>query len=84
MDDCIQRKPDSGGVNKKRNREFIDALKTKIAKDPTISISKIAAELKVVPKTVRTAVHDDIGLKSYTRTPKHLLTECMKTRSLER
>ncbi len=42
----------------------------------------IAAELKVDPKTVRTGVHDD--LTSYTRTPRHLLTEYMKVRRLER
>ncbi len=75
MGSVIQRKPGNGGVNKKQNRDSIDALKTKIAKDPTTSIRKIAAELKLDPKTVRTAVHDDLGLKSYTRTQRHLLTE---------
>jgi hypothetical protein len=84
MGNGIQRKPGSGGVNKKRNRDFVNALKTKIAKDPTTSMRKIAAELKVDPKTIRTAVHDDLGLKSYTRTPRHLLTESMKARRLER
>ncbi len=65
-----QRTPGSGGVNKIRNRDFINALKTKIAKDPTTSIRKIAAELKVDPKTVRTVVHDAIGLTSYVRIPR--------------
>ncbi len=85
MGNNIQKKPGNGGVNKKQNRDFIDVLKTKIAKDPTTSIRKKAAELKVDPETVRTALHDDLSLKSYTRTPRHtLLTECMKTRRLER
>ncbi len=66
MDNDIQRKPGSCGVNKKQNQDFIDALKTKITKDPTTPIRKIAAELKVDPKTVRMAVHDDLDLKSYT------------------
>ncbi len=52
MGNGIQRKPDSSGVNKKLNRDFIDALKTIIAKDPTTSIRKIASEIKVDPKTV--------------------------------
>ncbi len=60
------------------NRDFIDALKTKIVKDSTTSIRKIAAEIKMKTKTVRTAVHDDLGLKVYTRTPRHLFTEYMK------
>ncbi len=84
MGNCLQRKPGSGRVNKKWNCDFIDALKTIIAKYLTTSIHKIAAELKVDPKTVRTSVHYDLGLKSYTRTPWHLLTECMKARRLER
>ncbi len=67
MGNGIQRKPSSVGVNKKWNRDFIDALKTKIAKDPTTSIRKKAAELKVKPKTVRTAVHGDLDIESYTR-----------------
>ncbi len=50
MGNGIQRKPASGGINKKRSRDFIDALKTKIAKDPTISIYKIADELKMDPR----------------------------------
>ncbi len=79
----IQRKPISGGVNKTRNHDFIKALKTKIAKDPTTFIRKIAAELNVDPKTVRTAVHDELGFKSYTRMPRHLFTEWMKARNLE-
>ncbi len=58
MGNGIQRKPGSGGANKKCNRDFIDALKTKIAKDLITTIRKIATELKVNPKTVRTAVHD--------------------------
>ncbi len=53
MDNSIQRKPDSGGIKNKRNRNFIDVLKTKIGKDPTISIRKITVVLKVGPKTVR-------------------------------
>ncbi len=35
-------------------------------------------------KIFSTAVHDDLSLKSYTRTPRHLITECMKARRWER
>ena len=80
----VQRKPGSGGANKKRNPDFLKALKAKVAKDPTISMCKMASELDVDPSTVRMAIHDDLGLKSYARTPRHLLTESMKARRLER
>ena len=41
--DDIQRKFGSGGNNKKRNQKFLKTVK--IAKDPTISLRKKAAEL---------------------------------------
>ncbi len=81
----IQLNPGSGGVNKKWNRDFIDSLKTKIAKDPTTSIRKIAVELKVDPKTAeRPCMMTYLDLKSYTRMPRHLLIKCMKARRLKR
>ena len=39
---------------------------------------KHAAELSVDVQRVRTAVLQDLGLKSLVQTPKHLLTESMK------
>ena len=80
----ITRKSGSGGSNKKRGEVFLGALKAKIEKDPTTSMRKMAAELQVGVRTVRRAVHDDLGLKSYVRTRRHLLTESMKARRLER
>jgi hypothetical protein len=44
----------------------------------------MAAELNVDPMTVRSAMHENFGLKSYTRTMRHLLTESMKARRLKR
>jgi transposase len=80
----IKRKSGSGGSNKKRNPEFLDALKSKISEDPTTSMRKLAGEMSVDLQTVRTAVHQDLGLKSFVLTPKHLLTESTKARQLER
>ena len=45
---------------------------------------KMARELKVHSMTVRNSVKCDLKLKSYTRTPKHLLTTAMKEKRLER
>lgn len=79
----LQRKPGSSG-QRKRTRRFLNDLKRKIKQDPTKSMRKLASELKVAPGTVRRAVKTDLGLKSYARTPRHLLTDAMKTRRLER
>ena len=79
----MQRKPGSCGQTKRTNK-FLRDLEAKIAQDPTKSMRRLASELKVAPGTVRRAVKSDLGLKSYARTPRHLLTEAMKTRRLER
>eukprot|EP00106_Octopus_bimaculoides_P014596 XP_014782038.1 PREDICTED: uncharacterized protein LOC106877607 [Octopus bimaculoides] len=78
------RKSGSGGINKKRTKVFLKALKSKILKDPTKSMRKMAIELEVDNKTIRNAVKYDLRLESYTRTPKHLLTTAMKENRLER
>ena len=39
---------------------------------------RLAGEMNVVPATVRKSVKEDLGLKSYARAPKHLLTEAME------
>jgi hypothetical protein len=40
--------------------------------------------MKVSPRTIGRAVHTDLQLGSYVRTPKHLLTDEMKARRHER
>lgn len=47
MGNSIQKKPDSGIANKKQNWYFINAPKTKSAKNQTTSMWKIVAKLKV-------------------------------------
>ena len=47
------RKSGSGGSNKKYMKAFIEALKSKILKDPTKSMRKMAIELKMNNKTMR-------------------------------
>ena len=84
VDDGVLRKPGSGGANIKRDTAFLETLKAKIASDPTKAMRKVSKELKVDPKTIRNAVKKDLGLRSYTRTPRHLLTQSMKIRRLER
>ncbi|XP_014788330.1 uncharacterized protein LOC106882239 [Octopus bimaculoides] len=80
----ITRKSGSGGINKKRTKAFIKALKSKILDDATDSMRKMAIELEVDNKTIRNAIKYDLRLKSSIRTPKHLLTTVMKEKRLER
>ncbi|XP_052826118.1 uncharacterized protein LOC128248585 isoform X2 [Octopus bimaculoides] len=63
----ITRKSGSGGINnnkKKRAKAFIKALKSKILKDPTKSMRKMAIKLEVDNKTFRNAVKYDLRLES--------------------
>ena len=53
-------KKESGGLNKKQKEGFLTALPTAF-KDPTTSIRKKAHELKVLKKTVRTAIKQDLS-----------------------
>ena len=69
----IKTKLGSGGMNKKRNFVFLKSLKTKILKDPTEFMNKLSRDMKVSPQTIRKALHTDLQLSSYARTPKHLL-----------
>lgn len=79
-----ERTPGSGGHNKKRDNAFVNSLKAKIDADPTKSMERLGQELQVHPKTIATAVRDDLGLKSYARVPRHLLTITIKEKRLER
>ena len=58
----VLRKRGSGGLNQKRKEGFLTALTTVIKKDPTASIRKHADELKVLEKTARTAIKQDLSL----------------------
>lgn len=49
--------------------------KDKILKDPTTAMDNLSAELNVNPKTTRRIVHDNFGLKLYTKIPRYLLKE---------
>lgn len=78
------RKPGSGGANKKRTSHFLDVLQAKIKQDPTLSMRKMANQLNVNPNTIKTAVNTDLGLKSFARTPRHLLNAALKSKRLTR
>jgi transposase len=80
----IKRAPGSGGQNKKRDEAFLDTLESSINTDPTKSIRRHAWELAVAPSTILLAVNHDLGLHSYVRTLRHLLTTSLKEKRLDR
>ena len=80
----IERTPDSGGHNKRQVEAFLDSLNTTTSSDPTKSMSRLSNEPKIDPKTVNGAVHDDLGMKSYVRVPRHLLTTTLMKKRLAR
>ena len=59
----ITRKSGSRGSNKKFTKAYIEALKSKILKDPTKSMRKMAIYLKMNNKIIRNAVKYDLKLK---------------------
>ena len=80
----VSRKEGSGGNGKKRDEAFLEGLQQSVDQDPTKSIRRLATELGTSKDTVHRAISSDLGLKSFARTPRHLLTNTMKKRRLER
>ena len=80
----IERASGSEGHNKKWDDALLECQESKINADSTKSMLRLSKELKVDPKTVRTAVHEDLGMKSYVRVPRQLLTSALMEKRLER
>ncbi|QQP35032.1 Transposable element tcb2 transposase [Caligus rogercresseyi] len=80
----LERQARSGGHNLKRTPEFLERLEKKIKEDPTKSINRLFNDFSVHSMTIKRTVREDLGLTSYTRTLRHLLTEDMKRKRLTR
>eukprot|EP00096_Caligus_rogercresseyi_P013013 TRINITY_DN5681_c0_g1_i11.p3 TRINITY_DN5681_c0_g1~~TRINITY_DN5681_c0_g1_i11.p3 ORF type:complete len:118 (+),score=26.92 TRINITY_DN5681_c0_g1_i11:130-483(+) len=80
----FEKKAESVGHNLKRTPEIREILKKKIKEDPTKSMNRLSNDLSVDSTTINWAVREDLGLTSYTRTLRHLLTEDMKRKRLTR
>ena len=79
----LERKPGSGGHNKIVTEEFLAGLACKIEADPTRSMRKTAKDLNVSEGTIRNAV-GLLGLHSYVRRRRQLLSAATKERRVER
>ena len=58
-----------------RDDEFVAIVKAKVEENPGVSMHAIRRELSVSARTVRRAVHEDLGLKSYALRRAQLLTQ---------
>uniref|UniRef100_A0A0K2T504 Uncharacterized protein n=1 Tax=Lepeophtheirus salmonis TaxID=72036 RepID=A0A0K2T504_LEPSM len=79
----LSRKEGSRGHNLKRDFEFLGDLKKKIKEDSTKSMNRLSDELDGDEGTIRRVVKEDLGVSSYTRIPRHLLTDTLKERRLQ-
>ncbi len=78
------RVPGSGGHNKKRDEAFLNSLKAKVAADRTVTIRRPAKNFNMSNCTIRLAIKEGLGLKSFLRTRRHLLTISSKEKRFER
>ena len=79
----FKRKPGSGQRPGIRTEDFLCGLANEIEADPTKLMQKLALDLEVNEKTIRNALKD-LGLKSYVRWRRQLLTAKSKASRGER
>ncbi|XP_059097596.1 uncharacterized protein LOC131891917 [Tigriopus californicus] len=75
--DSLGRKTGSGGSNKKRTGTKLAEIKAKIEKKPDISLADLG-KVANVSKTTASAAVKDLGLKSYVRRHRQLITTASK------
>ena len=61
-----------------RTDEFLGALRAEVTERPDTPMRVLARQAGVDEKTIRRAVHEDLGLASYVRRTRHLLTTKQK------
>jgi len=80
----LSHKSPGAPPNKVCMENFVEAVKEEFKVNPTKSMNKLAAESSVSRRTIGRVVHDDLGLRSFSRVQKHLLTSRQKDIRLER
>ena len=70
----VQRSRHSPRSDRKRTKTFLAGLKRTLKADPSQSMSKLAQKRRVSRSTISRAVNEDLGMKSYVRRVRNLLT----------
>ena len=78
------RTPHKRRSDVKRTPRFLVGLKRSIASNPKTPMTQLARDRHVSNRTLRRAVNQDLGMRSYVRGRKNLLTEKAKEMRKER
>ncbi len=82
-DETLKRKPGSGSHNRKQSASFMEVLEAKVAEDPATSQVTLAKEFQTSRRTLQFALKD-LGLQSYVRHRRQLLTDSTKAARVTR
>ncbi len=77
----VSRAPGTGQKRRIRDTAFLEA---EVTDKPDKSMREITKEVGTDEKTIRKAVHEDLGLKSYVRRQRQLLTTTNKANRVAR
>ena len=80
----FDRSSHSPRKDRKRTPCFIKSLKKSISKNPTTSMKTLAKRRNVSRRTISRAVNNDLGMRSYVRSRKNILTTRSKVIREER
>ena len=80
----VERSRHSPRSDRKRTKTFLAGLKRSLKADPSQSMSKLAKKRNVSRRTISRAVNEDLGMKSYIRRRRNLLTARSKALRVER
>ena len=80
----VQRSRHSPRSDRKRTKTFLAGLKRTLKSDPSQPMSKLAQKRSVSRSTISRAVKEDLGMKSYVRRVRNLLTTRSKALRAER
>jgi len=80
----VERSPHKPRKDRKRTKTFLAGLKRSVKADPSQSMAKLAKKRNVSPRTISRAVNEDLGMKSYVRRRRNLLTARSRALRMER
>lgn len=80
----VERRKHSTRSDNRRTPRFLAGLKRSISANPNTPMTTLAKNRHVSVKTIHKAVHDDLGLSSYVRRRRNLLTAKAKAIRAER
>lgn len=75
--DVLDR-PRTGRPRTARSKQIVEAVRSRIRRNPIRKQTILAREMKIAPRTVSRILRDDLRLRAYKRYTGHLLTDKLK------